>query len=264
VPDGFEGFNGNSGAPDAGAGNVGGGSGGNPAWGEFLEVIPSELHEKVTPLLQKWDQGVNQRFDKVHSEYAPYKQYMEAGYTPDHINMALNILNTIQEDPQYVWKSLGEYHKFGTEPEGQGAPAGQGQGEPEGQEFKDPRYDELAQQHQTLAEFVLQQKQEAQAAQEDAALDAELSGLRKQYGDFDEKYVMSQMLYGNMTGEQAVQAFQDMAQRLASQGPKPFSFLGGNSGGVPGTNTDVRKMSDAQARDAAVQMLQGFARERQQ
>jgi hypothetical protein len=266
MTEGFEGFNNNSGGPDGGAGNLNSDTTGqNPAWNEFLQVVPQEYHEQVTPLLQKWDQGVNQRFEKVHSDYAPWKNYIDQGITPDQVNMALNVLNTLQENPEYVWKSLGDYHKFGQEPvENQGG-NGQGQGELENQgQLQDPRYDELSQNFGKLAEFVLQKQQADMEAQEDYALDQELASLRSKYGDFDEKYVMSQMLYGEMSGEQAVQEFQKMAQRLASQGPQPFSFLGGNSGGVPGTNPDVRKMSDSQARDAAVQMLQGFAAQKNQ
>lgn len=264
MPDG-EGFNGFGGTGDGDAGNVGGaGTGGNPAWQPFLEVVPQDLHDKVTPLLQQWDQGVNQRFEKVHSEYAPWKQYMDAGVTPDQVNMALGVLNTIQENPEYVYKSLAEFHKFGQEPAGQqGANNGQGQGEPEGQEFRDPRYDTLEHQFKQVAEVLLAQQEQAVNAQEDAELDNQLKELRKTHGDYDEDYVLAKMQAG-MDAESAVKEFQAFMQRVSSQGPKPFSFLGGNSGGVPGTNTDVRKLSDAQARQAAMQMLQHAAHEKNQ
>lgn len=260
-------FSEGTGTPDGGNGTFDGNgtTGQNPAWNPFLEAVPQEYHEKVTPLLQEWDKGVNERFQKVHSEYEPYKPYKEAGVTPDTINIALSVLNTLQENPEYLWKSLGEYHKFGQEPQDTAGLPGQGQGEPEGQEvFHDPRYDELSQNYQKLAEFVLGQHEAQEAAQADAELDVELKNLRKQYGDYDEDYVVSKMLNQGMSGEEAVKSFKEMEQRLASRGPKPFTFLGGNSGGVPGSNTDIRKASAQDARNYAIQMLQAAAAERNQ
>jgi hypothetical protein len=249
-----------SGGPDLG-GSVSGQQQGNPAWAEFYEVVPQELHEKVTPLLQKWDQGVNKRFEQVHSEYAPWKEYEKNGITPDQVNMALNVLNTLQEKPEYVWKSLGDHYKFGqTEEPGV---TGQGQGEPQDQEFHDPRFDTLQQNFNTLAEYITRQEQEKRAQQADVALEQELSKLRKDYGDFDERYVLSYMQAG-MTGENAVKQYQEFEQRIRGSAPKPFAFLGGNSGGIPGSNTDVTKMNSDQARQYAIQMLRAAKQERDQ
>src|SRR5678815_523547 len=77
-------------------------TGGNPAWQDILNVLPDSLHSTVKPALEKWDQGVQQRFQTVHSQYEPFKPFLDSGVDPQNINYALAILDKIENDPRSI------------------------------------------------------------------------------------------------------------------------------------------------------------------
>jgi hypothetical protein len=241
-------------------GTEGNGSVGNPAWNEFLQVVPQELHGQVTPILEKWDKGVQDRFQKVHSEYEPWKGIIDTGASPDEVNWALNLLNAVNTNPELVYRALKENYKFDDQP-AEGSNTGQGQNEPNQDDPYAARFAEIERQNQIMAQTLLAQREAEMQAQQDAELDKELTGLRKKYGDFDEDYVLGKMFNG-MTGENAVKAFVEMRDRLMAQGPKPLIMGGG--GGIPGNNTDVRKLDDSGTKNLVAQMLQAAAQQRNQ
>src|SRR5215510_10893077 len=81
----------------------------NPAWNELLSQIPEDKYSEVTPILDKWDKGVQQRFKSVHDQYAPYKPFMDSGIGTEDINFALGLLNAVQTEPDKVMKALQEW-----------------------------------------------------------------------------------------------------------------------------------------------------------
>src|SRR5213592_3195837 len=95
--DGFSGYDGASDAGQQGSDNQGGL---NPAWTDLLNELPQELHSKVTPVLQTWDKGVQDRFNKVHSEYEPWKTITKSGVDPETAQFALNLLNSVNNQPE--------------------------------------------------------------------------------------------------------------------------------------------------------------------
>src|SRR6187399_3584926 len=115
------------------------GTGNNPAWNKFLEVVPQDLHEKVTPLLQKWDSGVQDRFNKVHSEYEPWKGLKESGVDPELAQFGVNLVSALQNDPQMVFKALQEHYGFNT-PTPPADNSGQGQSEPSPEDQYNSRF----------------------------------------------------------------------------------------------------------------------------
>lgn len=244
-------------------GYTGGTGGGNPAWQEFLEAVPQEYHEKVTPVLEKWDKGVNERFEKVQSDYAPWKSIIQNGHDPETTQFALNLLSQINEDPKMVYDAIGNH--FGlTAKEVKDVIAGQGQGEPNSGREGDPydaRFAAIEQQNQTMARILLKQREAEEAAREDAKLDQELSQLRKTHGDFDESWVLSKMHFHKMSAQDAVKNFLEWKQQqLAPHLPKPLLISGG--GPLPSTNTDPRKLNDSQTKDYVVGLLQAAAAEK--
>lgn len=243
------GYDGGSGEPQ--------GTGGNPAWQEFLAPIPQELHPQVTPILEKWDKGVQERFNKVHSQYEPWKPIIDAGVDPETASFSINLLNAINDNPREVWEKIGEYYQL-TNP--QGSNSGQGQNGPDELEDEDPyagRFSELERQNQIMAQHLIKQREAELEAQASADLDRELNDLRtknKSRGDFNEKFVLAQMQSG-LPAEEAVEAYyQFRDQELKKYRQMPLIM--GSGGGVPQFgNTDVRKLSDKQTSDLVVQML---------
>lgn len=235
---------------------------GNPAWTEVLQDIPQEFHPKLTPHLEKWDKGVQEKLNQVHSEYEPWKQFIKNGVEPDTANFALNLLNTLNDNPQMVYQAIGDYYNLG-------APNPTEQGLSESKEEEDPynsRIANLERQNQIMAQTLIarreQELQLAANARAEAELDAEIKGLQKKYGEFDEEYVLSMMDRGK-SGEQAVQAY--MAWREKQLGPHmPKPLFMGSGGGFPNQNADPRKMNEAQRKDMVIQLLQANAHQQRQ
>lgn len=235
---------------------------GNPAWQEFLNDVPQELHAQFTPYLEKWDKKVQERFDKVHSEYEPWKPIRDRGIDPETTEFAVNLLNAIEQDPRMVWERIGEYYKLnGTPNNGSGE---QGQLEPEADPYSE-KFATLERHQQIMASHLLKQREAEQEAQETQRLDSELSQMRDKYkdkGDFNEKYVLAMMVNGAST-EEAVQSYYEFRDaELKRHAQKPLIM--GSGGALPHLNTDVRKLNDKQAGELAVQMLAAAAAQRNQ
>lgn len=248
-------------------GTSGGTDGVHPAWNEMLEKVPQELHSTVTPYLQQWNKSVNERFEKVHQEYEPWKPIVK-NYDPDTVNFAVQMLSALENDPQMVYKAIGDFYKL-TEQQ-QGSPSAQGQNEPNKELEEKPWLNDLQQLRQEndmLARYVANQQQQQQFAQADAALDKELKELNKKYGEFDERYVLGMLMANkNMTTEQAVQEWQSSiksyAEKMGFAGPKPFFVSPG--GAIPGSNVDIKNASDKETKDVVIQMLQAAAQQNRQ
>jgi len=159
-------------------------SSGNPAWQGILDKVPAVLHDQLRPALEEWDKGVNERFSKVHSQYAAYKPFMDAGVQPDQLQQAHQIWNMLNNDPRALYEQLGQFLGQQQQPQqqgGQGLPYQQQQQQPSNQqpfdmgEFGDPQqvditqhpqFQALAQQQQALVQQQQQFMQQMQAAQQ--------------------------------------------------------------------------------------------------
>ena len=76
--------------------------GGHPAWQEILDVLPDSLHSVVRPTLEKWDKGVEERFNTFHQQYDPYKEFVENEVDPLLIQQAMGVLQKLNEDPSGI------------------------------------------------------------------------------------------------------------------------------------------------------------------
>lgn len=246
---------------DYSGGSEGTGDQGNPAWSTFFDVIPSEFHEKVKPVLQEWDRGVQDRFQKVHSDYEPWKPFIENKVDPEHAQFALNLLNRLDTNPAEVHKAIAEYYKLDA-PVNPGTGSGQGQAEPsEEADPYDARFKTLEEHNRVMAQILLSQREAEEAQRADQMLDKQLSDLRKTHGEFDERYVLALMQTGS-TAEDAVKGYLDFRDReVGRRVPKPL-IMGGASGGSLNQGIDPRKLDDKQTKNLVVQMLEAAASER--
>ena len=227
--------------------------GSNPAWNEFYEAIPQDYHEVVTPLLKKWDSGVNERFQKIHNEYSDYKSFKENGYTAEQLDFAISLAQAIQEKPQDIWKALGDHHGyFDLDEEDQ-----EDVDEYEGT-TRDPRLASLEEGYNLLAEAFLKQEEERQHALEDEQLDSELNRLAREYGDFDEEYVLQTMVARECSAEDAVKAYTSFMERALTSRNRPAPKVFG-SGGAAIPQMRKQELKTATDRKAAgVAYLQEF------
>lgn len=244
----------------------------NPAWNELLGIMPTQLHPQLIPYLQKWDQGVQSLVQKVHSQYEPYKQFVDAQVDPQNIQYALQIMEHLNNNPRQIWDAMGQHYGWIGE---------QGQPEPQAaqqQNFtenyddlgigteEDPRIAQMAEQLELMRQAIVadweQKQQQAQQQQlieqqqqEDQALEQELTSLREKYGDYDEQYVLGLMGAG-MEAEKAVQQYQQLTQQILQNRPGNFAptVLSGK-GGIPSTAVDRRNMTGEQRRALVANML---------
>jgi len=228
---------------------------GNPAWGEILDKTPSQLHPMMIPVFQKWDKN----FQDVQSRYAPYKDYVDNNVSPDDIGQALQITHLLNNNPRAVFdemvKTFGETWGVSVQ-EAQQAVAQQLQGVPQNtdsydlsegaqQQFditKDPRYQEMQQKVDTVANYWASQIQEQENAEVEAALDREVEALEQKYGQFNKQIVYSLAANG-MPLEQAVQVWKnDVTTRQPSPGSN-YPPVMAPGGGSPSQAVDVSSIS---------------------
>lgn len=75
-------------------------------WKSILDPLPTEFHKMVAPGLKKWDQGVNQRFQKIQEEYAPWKQFRDQNISPESLLASLQITQRMEQNPEGFYADL--------------------------------------------------------------------------------------------------------------------------------------------------------------
>ena len=250
-------------------------SGGHPAWQPILDQVPEELHGLIRPELEKWDRGVQEKIQGLHSEYEPFRELQNQGISPDQMNQALQFVSLFDQDPEGVIRQAIEHYGLDL-----------GQGDPDDDDYDDDDYDDdeddednegsdrryrqLQQRQDNIEEQLSRNQQEQLDAQADDALDEYLDELEEQYGAYDEQYVLSLMTQG-VPGDQAVQQFQylydrygsDMGEGSEEQGQNGngqqapiVSGAGGTTGsGLPSGVTKPGDLSDAQVESLVEQLL---------
>jgi len=233
----------------------------NPAWTEALSAIPEQFHQTLTPHFQQWDQSAQQRIEQANSQvkaFEGYQPFVDNGISPQDLEQAAQLAYMVQTDPLAVYNALQEAHGFGSgETEGEEVD-GEGE-EAQTQNFQDPRFDQLQQGLDLVAQTILQQKQQETSQAADAKLDAEINELKQKYPAFDEGYFLSLMANG-ASSEEAASAYQQLTQNILQQNPRPFApTVMGNSGGgtgLPSQAIDPTKLGDKERRALVAQMVQ--------
>jgi hypothetical protein len=247
------------------------GQGGNPAWEEFYNAIPENYREEVQPLinpvLEKWDRGVQQRFES----YKPFEKYVNDKIDPQVVDYAMNLLDTLNDNDG----ALEVFNQLGSYLEGQGL-LGQEEGEGNNQPAEEvdwsqvppairQQIEQLQSSFGTLAEHQLMTQQQRIEAEEDEALDRELTQLREKHGDYDEDWVLAKMVNG-MSAEEAVTSYVSWLDNTLKERnrPKPFNVMGSGSSEFPtgNGNFNPKKASAREVTDMITQKLMDLQRDR--
>lgn len=224
---------------------------------QFLDGILSQIDPAhrpiVEPYLGKWNAGVTRRFQELHGELSPYK---ELGADPETLGQAYQLYQMIDEDPQQVLQILQEaVEQVGGVP-GQQPQGLEGQPPPGGAEDTpassippelDQRLQAFEQVLETMAQKYLDQESQQTQEAEDAELDQHLNLLKQEMGDFNEPFVIAQMMAG-LSGEEAVKAYHEAIQQevnTRSRQPNVGPILGGG-GAVP---QEGKSVVDASSKD---------------
>jgi hypothetical protein len=247
-------------------------NGNHPAWSELLGVLPENLHHVVKPHLEKWDKGVQDRFTKVQSEYAPYKDLV--GIPAEQITASMNLARMIAENPRDFYDRMGQTYasEWGlNEDQGQVADDADDysldgfdeEGSPQIDLENNPLLKRLQEQQDIIANFLandIQQKQAAQEAQAVAeagnTIQTELTEIASTYGMQEipkeaERLMLSLALQNE--GTTLTDAAKEVMPLFAPKGPRPI--IVGPGGGVPASNIDPAKMDRKDTKALITQML---------
>jgi hypothetical protein len=242
-------------ADDGDNGGQGDASGINPAWNDVLSAVPEDVHSQITPHLRNWDQN----FQRVQSDFAPYKEFKEANISPDQIRMGMGIMQALEQNPKQVYELLQQQFNFGEEP-GQGetenAPTDDLDNLPDSVKEQLGLIPELQKQLDTVMQWAVTQQSASSEAQEDEALDNLISGLKSQHGEFDERYVLSLMQAG-VDPQDAIKEYHSFVEKVSSDAQRPRApKILGSGGIVPGEQAlDPRKMTPQDTKSLVAQML---------
>lgn len=218
-----------------------------PEWNDIVGAFPEAQRAELAPKLKE-------RISSYESQLEGYKgwdDFQKSGITPDHAKTALDLFSTIENNPQQVYDTIGKYLNI--------SPAQAQEVVEEIEENgSDAEIKALKQQIDTLSQIQLAQhqmtQQEQLAAEQDAQLDAEISGIKKKYGDdIPEDEILMRMMHKNMTAEQAYQEYSQRVDDIRSRRPAPM--LLGNGGSVPSRAIDPRKLDSKGTKDLVTQML---------
>lgn len=168
---------------------------GNPAWNVFREKLDPITFRNIQDDLKAMDQSANQRITSLNEQYKPWKQFADAGQTPESIQQAVNIAQSLNEKPEEIYAALGAFlEREGRLPSKQELSQEVDDQKPVGQQQEDdPRFQQLAQQNQQMMQFLQGQQQQQITQRAEQAIDAEIKSLRTAHPeltDDDEKEVV--------------------------------------------------------------------------
>jgi hypothetical protein len=210
----------------------------NPHWKDIIDALPSGFHGLVTPHLQKWEQGVNQRFQERAAEikaareelerFKPYAPFAERNVDPQQLVAAQMLVQELTNDPKAFYARLGEHFGFVTE---QGTQQAQDEVFDASQQQANlppevaAQIAQMQQQQETIARTLEERQQQERQQQADSALAEELSALTTKYPgmtEIDQRETIQRALFmmqqnPNVTLEEAYRSWDATKRALYAQ-----------------------------------------------
>lgn len=259
-----------------------GGSGGNPAWDSLRTKLDPISFHNIEADLKEWDKQAQQRVQSVNEQFKPYKQFVDAGRTPDYIAQAVGLAEQLESNPEAIYNYLGDYLKQnGRLPSATEVQQAEAAGEiedpaaAEQQPVEDPRLQQLLEQQEQFQQYIQNQQFEASVQQESARLDQELTSLRQAHPELtkdDEQEIIQRAASvlqrtGNAPSmEEAYQSYNALVTRVRSI-PRPGDSaprLIPTSGGVPAPTNPQSTLGSASRGDIQSLVASLIAQQNQQ
>lgn len=231
--------------------------GGNPAWNDVLQYVPEDKRQEVVPKLQEWDQN----FQQVQESLSPWKEFVDSGVDPETAQVALNVLQTIETNPEAVYEAIGKSLGI-TKQEAEELVDEVVEEESQASGISREQFEALAKQSNAMAQILLAKREEEALAQQESELDKELSGLREKYGDFPENEIVYRMLHSDMSAEDALKDYAQFEENLFRQRRQAPRVLSGG-GMIPQPKVDPVKLDDRGTRDHVAEMIRAAIQQNQ-
>lgn len=240
----------------------------NPAWNELLEVIPSSLHPLMTPHLQKWDKGVQDRFQQVQSQYAPYKSFIDDKADPQELEAARQIFRALNSNPREFYDRMTQHYaqEWGLNVGGQGQEQNAGDDYSleglEGDDQENPLLKQLQEQQQMMVEFLnndLKAREEAenQRIQEEAdrQVESEIAEATAKYGAISDERMRMVLSYAASTNTPLPESFDFVMGQFGAAQQKQMTPILTPGGGTPLTQANPADMDKKQTLGLVQQIL---------
>lgn len=264
---------------------------GHPAWQEILSVLPESLHSVVTPKLQEWDQGVQQKLTDVRSQYDPYKELVDNNVSMDQVQQALMLALTLEQDPERVVEQAIEHfgiEKYKAQAQQQVQPPVSVPDEDEDdldmsnmtfeQMQNNPALKPFFDKQKELEDWVNSQREAEENRTAESQLEDYLKGLHENpdYGEFNDLFVTALMSNG-VSAEDAIKQYHETVNQAAqaltqaqdpnqtqqnigsgnNQQPPVVMGSAGNVGsGLPNNEIQFGKLSNSETNDMVMKILQ--------
>ena len=253
----------------------------NPAWQPVLDKLPGPYQELIKPHFAEWDKN----FQKVQESYNPWKQFAEAGVTPEAVMESLQLrqLAGSEQGIRQIYDNIVEQfgQQWGLTPQQaqqaiqQATQTPQGnnsQGQPEldlGVEEVDPRYvpvekyEELKKNLDIVGQHIMNQEYAKQQQQIDSEIDAEVTQLKQKYGPAltDQNLQMIYKLAAGSQDNSLIPAAEALFGVLGTQQQQQASrvpTIVAPGGGTPSNAVDVTSLNREDTKKTALAMLKAL------
>ena len=235
---------------------------GNPALAELYDVLPKSLHSLIEPVINKWQSGIDQQFEKI----APYRRYADAGVDPQVIEASLELAAEISANPKavydelasrYGWQQAQQIMQDAVETANSAEEDADFEDDPTSAELKALKAEIEAMRGERNSEIEAQT-----AAALDNEIEATVSAIKGEFGDFDEEAVIRRaMLLADDYPEAEIQQLisaaheQYMGEIKAMQASikRAPKVAGGAGNSIPAP--PAQKLSTREDRIAAIEAI---------
>lgn len=247
----------------------------------FLSSVPEQdrqiVQKYLAPVMQNWDSGLSEKFQKSAEEFKPYKELGElealqrahafySGWSQDPEGTFKTVLQAIAEFCDESGMDFGEYMNsitgIGTNGDGEevsyenyNAEGGYDPGEE-----PDETQALLEQQAEALQEMYQWREnleQQQQDAEDNYQLDQVLGAMHNQFGQFDDTFILTRLANGDSPDE-AIQHWQGLSSYFGGNSQQPTrtppTVMGGQ-GGIPSGQVDPSKMKSSERKALIDQYL---------
>lgn len=233
----------------------------NPAWSSLLEKLPSSLVPLVTPELKSWDEKFQQQLQQVHSQYDPYKPFIEQQVDPEALQQAYDVYRLMNENPQFLYEQMGQYYGFSGQGQQEAGNNPQGENpeestfdwnDPEVDITQHPKFQELFENQQVLAQFLVQQQEQEKLAQAEQQVEEELATVKEKYPQLDELLIFQTATGGRMSLTQAAELLNHQYESMLAQSRQPAPRVFSANGGLPAQQVPDPAKLDSKATKSLV------------
>jgi hypothetical protein len=232
----------------------------------FLAKIPAQDRAVVSRYIKDWDAGVTKKFQEYSGKLKPYEQLG----TYEDLQKYYNLANNLRTQPEMVFRLMyqGLQQQYGDDWDNQ-LNRILGVEDQMSEEYEYEEGGEEADPNDVFQQNVMQELEELRAwrdeqtsaqqqYQENEQLNQVLSGLHRQYGEFDDEGVLVRIA-AHGDPHKAVKEWRATVAKYSQNGSqRQAPKVMGGQGGVPSDQVDAKSLRGADRKQAVANMLAGL------